>query len=173
MNSNFQKVNSQNETDDSSSPSHGKTIISYEVPVGTYKEGQQVNIVIKSKTELGYKAIVDGKYWGILYHNEVFQHIKKDQETIAYVKKLREDNRLDLILYKAGNLQSKEIGDKILEALDAFGGYLNITSDTQPEDIYTLFGVSKKKFKIAIGGLYKKRLIEIKDDGLYLISAKS
>ncbi len=137
--------------------------------LNVYKEGQPVELIIKGETDLGYKAIVDNKYWGVLYYNEVFQDLNRNQEVVGYIKKIRDDLRIDLSLYQLGSFGSEDIGNKILEELKAAGGYLNIDSKTSADDIYVLFGVSKKKFKMALGGLYKKRLVSIKEDGIYFL----
>lgn len=138
-------------------------------PEGEYKVGQQVELIIKTMTDLGYKAIIDGKYWGVLYYNEVFQELEKDQELIGFIKQVRPDGKLDITLYKTGHHDAKDIGAVILNELTAASGFLPLNNSTPPEKIYELFGVSKKKFKMALGGLYKRRLIEIKDDGIYLV----
>lgn len=147
-----------------------KTEIFDVVPPHIYTVGQVVDLLIKSETDLGYKAIVNGKYWGVLYYNEVFQELFKDQEMKGYIKKIRDDGRIDLSLYQLGSHGSLDIGGTILKTLEDAGGFLNITDKTSPEEIYKLFGVSKKKYKMALGGIYKKRLIHIKDDGIYLAS---
>jgi predicted RNA-binding protein (virulence factor B family) len=145
-------------------------MIDYQTPPGTYQEGQQVALVIKTMTDLGYKAIVDGKYWGILYYNEVFQKLDENQEVIGFIKKIREDGRLDLTLYQTGHHDAKDIGEFILEELEQANGFLAINNNTPPEKIYELFGVSKKKFKMALGGLYKQRKIVITEEGIRLIT---
>lgn len=136
---------------------------------GEYAIGQKVSLVLHAQTDLGLKAIVNGKHWGVIYSNEIFQDFEKGQIVDGYIKKIREDGRIDLILYQEGNKDSGAIGQKILEKLKASGGYLKITDKTSPEEIYDLFGVSKKKYKMALGGLYKKRLIQISDDGIKLV----
>ncbi len=143
-------------------------MIKDQVEPGEYKEGQQVELVIKTMTDLGYKVIVDGKYWGVIYYNEVFQELEKNQEVIGFIKHIRADGKLDLTLYKTGNKDAKDIGQVIIDDLEHAGGFLPIDSKTPAEDIYDRYGVSKKKFKIALGGLYKNQLIEIKEDGIYL-----
>jgi predicted RNA-binding protein (virulence factor B family) len=142
------------------------------VTAGVFAPGQSVQLVIKAETDLGYKAIVDGKYWGVLYFNEVFQYLFKNQEISGYIKKIREDGRIDLTLYKFGSLGSVDIAELILQKLAEANGYLNISDKTAAQEIYDLFGVSKKKFKMALGGLYKKRVISIKSDGIYLLENK-
>lgn len=138
------------------------------VEANVYKVGQAVQLLIKTETDLGYKAIVDAKYWGVLYFNEVFQLLYKDQEILGYIKKIREDGRIDLSLYKEGNSGALDLGQLILQKLSEAGGTLDISDKTDAQIIYDLFGVSKKKFKIALGGLYKKRLIEIKEASIHL-----
>jgi predicted RNA-binding protein (virulence factor B family) len=138
------------------------------VEANVYTIGQPVQLIIKAETDLGYKAIVDGKYWGVLYFSEVFQLLFKDHEVLGYIKKIRDDGRIDLSLYKSGSTGSVDIGQLILEKLSAAGGHLNITDKTDAQEIYDLFGVSKKKYKMALGGLYKKRIISINDDGIRL-----
>jgi predicted RNA-binding protein (virulence factor B family) len=144
------------------------------VPQGAYLEGQQVQLIIKSQTDLGYKAVVDGKYWGVLYHNEVFGVLYENQPVQGFVKKIREDFKLDLTLYKTGHQAGLDVGPRILELLeDSDGGFLQMTDKTPPEVIYDTFGVSKKKFKIALGNLYKNRKIQIESDGIRLVSSAS
>lgn len=138
------------------------------VPPQIYNVGQAVDLIIKAETDLGYKAIIDKKYWGVLYYNEVFQDLFKNQEVKGYIKKIREDGRVDLSLYPLGSRGSQDIGLVILQMLEDAGGFINITDKTPADEIYDLFGVSKKKYKMALGGLYKKRLITIKEDGIYL-----
>ncbi len=143
------------------------------VQSGEYKVGQAVDLIIHSQTDLGFKAIVNSKHWGLLFHQEVFQPLSKGQEIKGYVKKIREDGKLDLILYQEGNKDSKEIGERIIESLQEAGGFLPITDKTSPEDIYEYYSVSKKKFKIGLSGLYKKRLIKIENDGIYLVKTSA
>lgn len=135
------------------------------------KEGQEVELLIAGKTDLGYKAIVNNKIWGVLYANEVFKPLKYGQRTQGYIKKIRTDGKIDLSLQKTdkvGHEAAEDIGPLILDLLQKKGGYLAINDKTPPETIYNLFGVSKKKYKIALGGLYKKRLITVDDDGIRL-----
>lgn len=135
-----------------------------------YKEGQEVEALIAAETDLGFKAIINNRHWGVLYHNEVFQPLKYGQKIKAYVKKLREDGKIDLILQQAGHKAAQtDIGPRILEELKKQGGFLPLNDKTSAETIYELFGVSKKKYKIALGGLYKKRLITIEENGIRLV----
>lgn len=133
------------------------------------KENQKVEILVFGKTDLGYKVIIEGGYLGLLYHNEVFRPLDYGEETFAYVKKIRDDGKIDLLLSAQGHHGGVELEPQILALLEKHGGFLAITDKTAPAKISQLFGVSKKKFKIALGGLYKKRLIQIDDTGIRLV----
>lgn len=135
---------------------------------GDYKEGDEVNLLVAAQTELGYKAIINNRHWGVIYGNEIFQNIEIGTRTKGFIKKLREDGKIDLTLQKLGHAGSDDIGEKILEALRDNGGYLPLNDKAAAEIIYDMFGVSKKKYKMALGGLYKKRLITVHDDGIRL-----
>jgi predicted RNA-binding protein (virulence factor B family) len=139
-----------------------------QAPKDLYSEGQPVELIIKGQTDLGYKVIVDQKYWGVLYYNEVFKPLDHNSLVEGFVKKIREDGKLDLTLYKSGTYGLIDIAQNILDYLDDNNGFLAITDKSEPEKIYELFGVSKKKFKMTIGGLYKKRIIRLEDDGIHL-----
>lgn len=135
-----------------------------------YKVGEKVEIIISGQARLGYKALINESHWGLLYANEVFKELQDGQKMSAFVKAVREDGKVDLILQQAGHKAAQQdIGEKILSMLQTKDGFLPITDKTTPEMIYDLFGVSKKKYKIALGGLYKKRLITVEDDGIRLI----
>lgn len=134
-----------------------------------YKEGQAVELIIAEQTELGFKAVVDHQYWGVLYKNEVFQPLQKGQKLKGYIKKIRPDNKLDLALTQEKYGQKVDAtSSKILSILEKHGGYIALTDKSPPEMIYDTFGVSKKVFKQAIGGLYKQRRIVIEDQGIRL-----
>lgn len=135
-----------------------------------YTEGQAVKIRPYSKTDLGYKSIVEGRHLGMLFDNEVFQDLIYGEEISAFIKKVRPDGKLDLGLQiKTGHKAADDIGPRILELLEKGNGFLEVNDKTSAEKIYDLFGVSKKKYKIALGGLYKKRLITIEEDGIRLV----
>lgn len=136
---------------------------------GDYKEGEAVELLIAGKTDLGYKAIINGRHWGVIYANEVFRALNYGQRTQGFIKKIRDDGKIDLSLQKSGHQAGEDIAPQILAMLKEKGGYLAINDKTDAEMIYSLFGVSKKKFKIALGGLYKKRLITVTDDGIRLV----
>lgn len=135
-----------------------------------YKTDEAVDLLIYAQTDLGFKAIINNQHGGILYNSEVFQEIQYGQKIKGFVKKVREDGKIDLILQKSGHAAAQEdIGPKIIEEIKKAGGFLPITDKSDADKIYSLFGVSKRKFKIALGGLYKKRLITIEADGIRIV----
>ncbi|MBX2993673.1 MAG: GntR family transcriptional regulator [Bdellovibrionaceae bacterium] len=139
--------------------------------VTKFTAGQKVTLLIVDQTDLGWKAIVDGKRWGLLFKNEVFQNLAYGDEVQGQIKAVRPDGKLDLSLGPAPvghKAVQGEIGPRILAMLKESGGFLPLTDKTEPDEIYDLFGVSKKKFKIALSGLYKLRQITIGDDGIRL-----
>ncbi|MES2769284.1 MAG: S1-like domain-containing RNA-binding protein [Bdellovibrionota bacterium] len=137
----------------------------------SYKAGDIVDLLIAARTDLGFKAIIDSKHIGVLFKNEVFQELSYGQKIKGYIKALRPDGKVDLSLQSGttGHKAAAGIDEKILELLNAKEGFLPIHDKTPSEYIHGLFGVSKKKYKIALGALYKKRLITISDDGIRLI----
>lgn len=135
---------------------------------GNYKPGEKVQLLICYKTDLGYKAIVNGRHWGILFYNEVFQSLARGQRIDGFIKQVRPDGKIDLCLYKPGFEKVTDLTDVILNHIKAQGGFMPVTDKSPPEEIYRLFGVSKKTYKQAIGALYKKRLITFEDTGTRL-----
>jgi uncharacterized protein len=134
-----------------------------------FQEGQSVKLVIGEQTDLGYKVMINNLQWGMLYKNEVFQPLSKGQQIKGFIKKVRDDGKIDLCLQKPGYEKVDELSEKLIGKLKAAGGFLSVTDKSPPEIIYGFFGVSKKTYKKAIGSLYKKRLIIIEDKGIKLI----
>ncbi|MEA3360777.1 MAG: S1-like domain-containing RNA-binding protein [Thermodesulfobacteriota bacterium] len=126
-----------------------------------YDEGEEVDLFICEKTDLGYKVVVNNSHWGIVYKNEVFQKLHIGQQLKGFIKKIREDLKIDISLQQSGYQRVGDISQNILKTIKDRGGSIAVTDKSPPEDIYSLFGVSKKTFKKAIGALYKKRLITI------------
>lgn len=125
------------------------------------REGDEVALIIAGKTDLGFKAVVNENFWGILYHNEVFQPLREGQKLTGYIKKIREDKKIDLSLNKAGHTHVKPVTEQIIQRLEDNNGFLELSDKSSPEAINAAFGVSKKVFKHAIGSLYKERRITL------------
>jgi predicted RNA-binding protein (virulence factor B family) len=132
------------------------------------EEGDEVDLMIFGKTPLGYKAIVNGLHTGVLYKNEVFKPLRIGDQMKGFIKKIREDEKIDLSLSKASFEQSKDLTSIIIAKLKENGGFLRVTDKSNPDVIYQLFGESKKTFKKAVGHLYKQRLIVIEEEGIRL-----
>ena len=133
-----------------------------------YYFGQEVQLMIHSKTDIGYKAIVNNIHWGMLYENEVFRTLKPGEQLTGYIKQVREDEKIDVSLQKPGIESAMDLSDKILLMLKEEGGFLPVTDKSSPETIYSVFGESKKNYKKAVGMLYKNRIITIEPDGIRL-----
>lgn len=137
---------------------------------GSFQQGQEVELLLCDRTDLGWKAIVDNMSWGVLYENEIFQEVKKGQKIKGFIKKIRDDGKIDLCLQKPGYEKVDDISEMIITALKAQGGFIPVTDKSSPEIIQKLFGISKKTYKKAIGAIYKKKLITIEKDGIKLIN---
>lgn len=134
-----------------------------------YKEGQEADLMIYAHSPLGYKAIINGNHSGMIYTNEVFKSIKVGDRVKGYIKKLRPDGKIDLALNKQGFVKVGDISTQILDKLKEQNGFIALGDKSPAEEIYHTFGVSKKAFKMAIGGLYKSRKIVIEGNGIRLI----
>ena len=133
-----------------------------------YEAGEQVNILIWQKTELGFKAIVENKYAALLYDSEIFQPLHTGMQLKAFVKQVREDGKIDLILQKAGPRKVDDFAETLLKYIREDNGFTSFNDKSDAEEIYQTFGVSKKTFKKAVGELYKMRLIILQPDGIRL-----
>ncbi len=134
-----------------------------------YEVGQEVDLLISNKSDIGYTAVINNMHSGLIYENEVFQKITRGQKIKGYIKKLRDDDKIDLILQKPGFQKIDNISQLILNKLKSEGGFLSVTDKSQPDEIKRLFEISKKNFKKAIGTLYKQRLIVIEKEGIKLV----
>ena len=130
--------------------------------------GQKVALLISARTEMGFIAVINGTHKGILYKNEVFQPLKIGQEIDGFIRKVRDDKKIDLCLQKPGYKAIDALSRKIMDKLQQQGGFIAVTDKSRPKEIAELFGVSKRTFKMAIGNLYKKRLINLEKEGIRL-----
>jgi predicted RNA-binding protein (virulence factor B family) len=131
-----------------------------------YKEGDEVDAIVWTKTDLGYKVILENLYSGMLYKNEVFQELKPGQKIMAYVKKVRDDEKIDLVLEKPGYEKIDAYSQTILKYLDTHDGFMPFNDKSPADGIQATFAMSKKNFKKALGALYKKKVIIINDEGV-------
>ena len=135
--------------------------------------GQKVALLISVRTERGFVAVINGTHKGILYKNEVFQPLKIGQEIDGFIKKVRDDKKIDLRLQKPGYEAIKALSRKIMDNIKQQGGFIPLTDKSRPNVIADHFGISKKTFKKAIGNLYKKRLITLEKNGIRLLEKKA
>ena len=133
-----------------------------------YHVGQKVDLLIYSRTDLGFKAVINGTHTGVLYQNEIFQPLSIGQKVEGFIKHLRTDGKIDLSLQPSGYRGIDEFSNRILEALEKNNGFLPVTDKSSAEQIEALFGMSKKKYKMTAGTLYKKQLIIIEENGIRL-----
>ncbi|MDR0393866.1 MAG: GntR family transcriptional regulator [Tannerella sp.] len=134
-----------------------------------YQYNQEVDLLITDETDLGYKAIINNRHWGLLYKNELFETVKKGERRKGYIKEVREDDKIDLRLSPAGYDKIEGISKKIMSLLAENNGYLELSDKSEASEIHSLLSCSKKSFKKAIGALYRQRLITIEDCGIRTI----
>ncbi len=133
----------------------------------TISEGDEVELLIMQKTDLGYSAIINNRHKGLLYDSEVFTKLNIGEKKTGYIKKIREDNKIDLTLQAPGYEKSNDANaEKIFEVLKDHQGFIAANDKSTPEEISALFGMSKKSFKKAIGALYKEKKITIEERGI-------
>lgn len=129
-----------------------------------YRPGQAVDLLVAEPTDLGFKAIVEGRHWGLLHRNELFKPVRPGQRERGFIREVRPDGKISLTLQAPGREGADALQVQILERLAASGGVLPLGDKSSPEEIVRLFGVSKGSFKKAIGALYKQGRIRILDD---------
>ena len=130
--------------------------------------GDEVTLVIADQTDLGLKAVVNHRFWGVLYRDDLTRPLRRGQRVTGYVKRVREDGRLDLSLLPPGEARLDVVGEAVLKALRESGGYLPLGDKSDAAEIKARLGVSKNAFKQAIGRLYKRRLITLEPTGIRL-----
>ena len=134
------------------------------------KEGDEVEILIYKKTDLGYSVIVNDEHSGLVFESDVFQELNVGDRLKAYVKTIRPDNKLDITLRPVGYDDFiSTASEEVFKQIEAQGGKIDITDKSTPEVIYAEFKMSKKAFKKAVGDLYKQRKITITSEGITLV----
>lgn len=129
---------------------------------------QEVDLLITYENEIGIRVIVNQMHWGILFKNEIFHPIVKGTHIKGFVKKIREDGKIDVALQKQGIVAAKEVKDILLQKLQEQKGILSLSDNSTPEEIHRQLGMSKKVYKKAVGMLYKEGRIELGDDFIKL-----
>ena len=145
-----------------------KTASFFEKKVKGLKPAQEVKALIIARTPLGFKCIVEDKYEGLIYHNEIFENINIGDNKTAYIKTIRKDGNIDLNLRKAGSKKSGSSADKVLELIEQNNGSMPYNYKSDAELIKSVFGLSKKDFKRSLTTLQDAGKIEVKDTGIYI-----
>ncbi len=134
------------------------------------EKNEEVDLIVSHITELGINVIINEKHKGLMYKDEVYDDaIRTGDRMRGYIKTIRPDNKIDVALQIQGYESIEPNAEKILDELRANRGFLRLNDNSNPEDIKTVLKMSKKTFKKAVGSLYREKLIEIKDDGIYLV----
>jgi len=135
------------------------------------KEGEEVDLVVLQKTDMGYSVIINHAHKGLIFDNEIFREIRVGDRLRGYVKHIREDKKIDISLQAIGFRNFNDANSELIyKKLEENDGFLSYTDKSSPEEIYSQFGISKKAFKKSLGALYRKKLIEISPDGIKLLS---
>jgi uncharacterized protein len=135
----------------------------------TVQEKDDVMLVVYRRTDIGYVVIINGKHTGVLHFSDIFQTIGVGDKFKGYIKKVYDDNRIDVALGNRGYGRVEGESDKILRMLKEAGGFLPYHDKSNPDEIYEVFGMSKKAFKMAVGKLYKERLVGFEEGGIKMI----
>jgi hypothetical protein len=135
----------------------------------TVSQFDEVDLIVSHPSDIGMNVIINKKHLGLIFKDEIFKDLSVGDRLKGFVKKVRPDNKIDIVLGQIGYRNIEPNADAIMVELQSNSGYLNLTDKSNPEDIKTLLQMSKKSFKKAVGTLYKQKLIEIKEDGIYLI----
>jgi predicted RNA-binding protein (virulence factor B family) len=139
----------------------------------TYEEGDEVEILITRRNDMGYQVLIGNDSLGMLYQNEIFEPVLSGDIRKAYIKKIRPDGKIDVSLQRQGYVNEiPQAGEQLLALLKKEDGFLPVNDKSSPEDIYSLLNMSKKNFKKTVGLLYKQKLITIEDSGIFLVKGK-
>ena len=134
----------------------------------TVEPFEEVDLLVSNPTDLGFNVIINQLHLGLLYHDEVFKKLRVGDELKGFIKKIRPDNKIDVMLQRPGYRSIEPNAQKILDAIQAAGGFIDLTDKSDPNEIKNRLQMSKKSFKKAIGSLYKNRQIDLREDGIVL-----
>ena len=133
------------------------------------KENDSVNLLVTRKTDLGFEVIINSMHVGLIHFSDVFHEMKIGDRLKGFIKKLLVDDKIDVMPGERGYKRIESEAEKIMRLLQENNGYLPYHDKSSPEEIYTFFGMSKKSFKMAIGGLYKEKKISFAQAGIQQI----
>jgi uncharacterized protein len=139
-----------------------------DIEPASYEKGQEVDLLIWTRSDMGYKAIINQKHSGLLYANEIFHDVFPGQQMKGYISEMRPDGKIDLKLQKTGFQNIDQFTSRLLNVLKGNDGFLPLTDKSDPEEIYKILQMSKKNFKKSVGNLYRQRIISINENGISL-----
>ena len=135
----------------------------------TVEPFEEVDLIVSHPSDIGMNVIINKKHLGLIFNDDIYKDISVGDRLKGHVKKIRPDNKIDVVLEQIGYRNIEPNAETILKELEDNSGYLNLTDKSDPEAIKQSLQMSKKSFKKAVGSLYKQKLIEIKEDGIYLV----
>ncbi len=134
----------------------------------TVEPRQQVQLLVASESPIGYRVIIDNRHWGMLYRNQLFRPVSVGDKLTGYVRRITEDNRIDVSLQQEGYAQVKDSADTLLHLVQENGGRLALNDDSTPEEVARRTGLSKKVFKRSLGMLLKSGRVTVNEQGIKL-----
>ncbi len=140
----------------------------YDESEDEFEVGEEVDLFVANKSDLGHKLIVNDSHWGLLHYKEAIRDLKRGENLTGFIKNIRLDGKIDLCLRMLPSEKTGDLSDMLLKQLKKEDGFITLTDKSSPEEIKALFGVSKGNFKKAVGALYKKRMITIEEGGIRL-----
>ena len=138
----------------------------------TVEPFEEVDLIVSNPTDLGWNVIINQLHLGLIYKDDVFQELKTGDRLKGFIKKTRPDGKIDVSLQRSGYRSIEPNAQELLTALEVKGGFLRLSDKSSPEEVKRQLHMSKKSFKRALGSLYKQRMVEIKEDGIYLIKGE-
>lgn len=137
----------------------------------TVKENDLVDLTVYRRTDIGYLVIINNVHTGVLHFNEIYQNIGVGDKMKGFIKKIRPDNKIDVVVGRQGYERVEDEAGKIMRLLQENNGYLPYHDKSNPDEIYDFFGMSKKAFKMAIGSLFKQQKITLTKTGIKLLES--
>ncbi len=127
---------------------------------------EQVEILIASESEIGYRVVINNRHWGMIYRNQLFQKVHVGERHTAYIRRVTDERRIDVSLQREGYAQVQDSAEELLELLRANGGFLPVGDNSSPEEVARLTRTSKKVFKRSLGVLLKRGVVEAAPEGI-------
>lgn len=138
----------------------------------TFEKFEEVNLIVSGFSDLGVEVIINEKFIGLVYNNEIFEDVKLGERKTGVIKKIREDHKIDVSFQQIGFKNIEPTAQKILDFLSKNRGFMPLHDKSSPEDIEAILGMSKKAFKKGLGSLYKAKTVTLAENGVYLTTPK-